>query len=246
MHETVGHTMTGMVLAAGEGKRMRPLTLEKPKPLIQISGKTLLDYALDAYAKAGTRSLVVNAHYLGDQIEAHCKSRTDLSIQVSHEVEKLETGGGVRQALPLLGENPFFVTNGDSLIFDGPELALSRLKRMFDPAVMDALLLVHPISKAHGYQGQGDFFMDQAGRLSRRGRAGVAPFVFTGTQVLSPSLFSNTPPPPWSLNHVYDRALAQNRLFGLAHDGDWFHVSTPTDIAPTEEAINSDFLNLFC
>jgi len=235
----------GMVLAAGEGRRMRPVSDTVPKPLIEIAGRTLLDHALDKLEAAGIGRLVVNAHHLAARIEAHCAGRAGTPVTVSREPEKLETGGGVALALPLLGDGPFFVLNGDNLILDGPRPALDRLEAAFDPARMDALLLLHPIARAHGYVGQGDFAMDQSGRLSRRCGSEIAPFVFTGVQILSPSLFADPPDPPWSLNHVYDRAAATGRLYGLAHDGAWYHVSRPEDIAATEEAMGAGVLDLF-
>lgn len=234
---------SGMVLAAGEGRRMRPITERLPKPLISIAGKPLLDHALEKLNASGVDNQIVNCFYLGDQIKNHCADR---KVVISEEHEKLETGGGVAQALPLLGSEPFFVLNGDNLTLDGPRPALDRLRATFDPDRMDALLLVHPIAQAHGYVGQGDFNLDQAGRLTRRGTAHVSAFVFTGVQILKPDIFQGHPAGSWSLNWVYDRAADRERLYGLVHDGAWFHVSQPDDIQQTEAILASNFLNLFC
>ncbi|MCR9256541.1 MAG: nucleotidyltransferase family protein [Alphaproteobacteria bacterium] len=237
---------SGMVLAAGEGRRMRPVTETLPKPLIPILGRPLLDHALDKLEAAGVDTLVVNAFYLADRIVDHCATRPGKPITLSRETEKLETGGGVAQALPLLGDSPFFALNGDNLIIDGPRPALDRMAEAFDPTRMDALLMLHPLAWAHGYAGQGDFHMDQDGRLTRRSGAEVTSFVFTGVQILTPGLFTDLPDAPWSLNRIYDRAIERERLFGIAHDGEWFHVSRPDDIAATEERVSSTFVNFFC
>jgi N-acetyl-alpha-D-muramate 1-phosphate uridylyltransferase len=226
-----------MVLAAGKGLRLRPITLSRPKPLVEVGGQTMLDGVLDRLAAAGVAEAVVNAHYLGQMIESHLQGRTRPRIHLSHEEALLETGGGVKKALPLLGEEPFFVINGDILWRDGKVPALRRLAEAWDGARMDALLLLQPTATAVGYEGLGDFVMDQLGRLRRREEGEVAPFLFAGLQILSPGLFAGTPDGPFSLNLIYDRALAAGRLYGLRHDGAWYHVGTPEDLQRVEAAL---------
>jgi MurNAc alpha-1-phosphate uridylyltransferase len=224
-----------MVLAAGLGLRMRPLTLTRPKPLIALAGRTLLDRALDALAEAGITDAVVNTHYLGGMIAAHLAGRARPSVTLSPEDALLETGGGVANALALLGGAPFFVVNADIAWSDGPKPALARLAESWTDG-MDALLLVQPVVSATGYDGAGDFDIAGDGRLRRRAGAG-APLVFTGVQLLHPRLFRGAPGGAFSLNVLYDRAEAAGRLFGLAHDGGWYHVGTPTALAEAEALI---------
>ena len=224
-----------MVLAAGLGLRMRPLTLTRPKPLIALAGRTLLDRALDALAAAGVDSAVVNTHYLGNMIAAHLVDRMQPRVRLSPEISLLETGGGVVKALPLLGDAPFFVVNADIAWTDGPQPALARLAAAWHDA-MDALLLVQPVENATGYDGAGDFAIEPASRLVRR-KAGRAPYVFTGVQLLHPRLFDGAPGGAFSLNVLYDRAEAAGRLFGIAHDGAWYHVGTPAALAEAEALI---------
>jgi MurNAc alpha-1-phosphate uridylyltransferase len=231
---------SGMVLAAGLGLRMRPITERMPKPLVAVAGRTLLDRALDHYAAAGLARAVVNTHYLADQIAAHVKGRPRPAIVLSHEPDLLETGGGVLKALPLLGEAPFFVANSDAFWLDGPMPALSRLARAWNDAAMDALLLVATIPGTLGYEGRGDFTMDGAGRLQRRGESRIAPFLFTGVQILHPRLFAGAAPGKFSLNRVYDKALAADRLYGLRHDGAWYHVGTPAGLAAVERRLRAE------
>ncbi len=225
-----------MVLSAGLGKRMRPLTATRPKPLIPVGGRTLLDRALDHVEAAGVARAVVNVHYFADQIEAHLKSRGGhLDVRLADErVKLLETGGGVANALPLLGDAPFFVVNSDNLWVDGPIGSLALLAQRWDPAVMDALLLVLPLARATGYEGRGDFHMDAAGGLEPRGPRKVAPFVFTGVQLVSPRLFDGEPVEPFTMWRVWNKALAAGRLFGAVHQGLWFHVGTPQAVTETE------------
>lgn len=218
---------TAMLLAAGLGTRMRPLSVAVPKPLLEVGGRTMLDRTLDKAVEAGVTRAVVNTHHLAAQIERLLKSRSVPEIVISHEAELLDTGGGVLNALDTLGRDPFFVLNSDTVWEDGPTPALRRLAGTWDPARMDALLLVHPTIAAAGYSGDGDFFMDIEGRLRRRGEAEIAPFVFTGSQILSPGLFDGMASGAFSLNRVYDRALERERLFGIRHDGAWHHVGTP-------------------
>lgn len=229
----------GMVLSAGLGTRMRPITDKIPKPLVRVAGRTLLDRALDHYAEAGLTRVVVNTHYLAGQIDAHVKDRAKPEIALSHEPVLLETGGGVLNALPLLGEAPFFVANSDAMWLNGPISALTRLARAWNGAAMDALLLVSIIPGTLGYEGRGDFFMDPAGRLRRRAERDVAPFLFTGVQILHRRLFDGEAPGKFSLNRVYNKALAAGRLFGLRHDGAWYHVGDPDGLAAVEARLRT-------
>jgi MurNAc alpha-1-phosphate uridylyltransferase len=235
-----GETITrGMVLAAGLGLRMRPITERMPKPLVSVAGRTLLDRALDHFAAAGLARVVVNTHYLADQIAAHVKSRARPEIVLSHEPDLLETGGGVLKALPELGAGPFLVANSDAFWLNGPIPALARLARGWNGAVMDALLLVAMIPGTLGYEGRGDFFMDGVGRLRRRGERDVAPFLFTGVQILHPRLFEDEKPGKFSLNRVYDKALKAGRLWGLRHDGAWYHVGDPNGLLAVEAQLKA-------
>ncbi len=222
---------TAMLLAAGFGRRMGALTATVPKPLIEVGGRTMLDRTLDKAVEAGVKRAVVNCHYLAAQVERRLAARTVPEIVISREAEILDTGGGVLNALAELGPAPFFVLNSDTVWEDGPTPALRRLAGAWDPARMDALLLLHPTVAATGYEGDGDYFMDVEGRLDRPGESRVAPFVFTGLQILHPSLFDGLAPGAFSLNRVHDRAGARERLFGLRHDGAWHHVGTPESLA---------------
>ena len=224
----------GMALAAGLGLRMRPLTLTLPKPLIPVAGRTMLDRALDHLRSQGVTRLVVNSHWLAPCLEAHLATHTDVTL--SHEPDVLETGGGVAQALPLLGKSPFFVVNSDIIWTDGPTPALARLAEAWDDASMDALLLLQPVETAVGYDGNGDFHLDHLGRPRRRGTDASAPFLFSGVQLLHPRLFRDAPSGKFSLNVLYDRALSQGRLAALVHDGCWYHVGTP-EALPQVEAL---------
>ena len=228
-----------MVMAAGLGLRMRPLTLERPKPLIPVMGKPMLDHALDRLEEAGVASAVVNSHYKGAMIAAHLAGRTSPAITLSPEDTLLETGGGVKKALPLLGADPVYVINADILWLDGPSPTLARLARHWNPEEMDALLLLMATTKAVGYEGRGDYHMDPLGRLTRRGEMEIAPFVYAGVQIVKPELFGqDTPDGAFSTNRVWDRAQEAGRLFGLAHDGLWFHIGTPDALAETEEMLS--------
>ena len=225
-----------MVLAAGLGKRMRPLTATRPKPLIEVAGATLLDHALARLTAEGVAEAVVNVHYMAERIEAHLAARAPgLKVHISDErAALLETGGGVAKALPLIAADPFFVVNADNFWIDGPAPTLGLLAAAWDDARMDALLLLVPLADAHGYEGAGDFQMDASGGLKRRAEGRVAPYVFSGVQMLSKRLFDGVAIEPFSLNRLYNAALAQGRLHGVAHGGLWFHVGTPQAIAQTE------------
>jgi MurNAc alpha-1-phosphate uridylyltransferase len=228
-----------MVLAAGLGLRMRPITLSLPKPLIPIAGRSLIDRILDHLVAAGVAEAVVNTHHLGHVLERHLAGRGDLKITLSSEPNLLETGGGIANALPLLGDRPFYAINGDVLWRDGREPGLVALARTWQDEQMDALLLLQPTTTAIGYAGPGDFFLETTGRLCRRGGRPAAPFLFTGLQILHPRLFAEAPAEPFSLNVLFDRAIGDGRLFGVVHEGGWCHVGTPADI-PAAEAFVED------
>jgi N-acetyl-alpha-D-muramate 1-phosphate uridylyltransferase len=231
---------TAMVLAAGRGVRMRPLTLDRPKPLVTVAGKLLIDYSIDALKRAGVERIVVNTHHFSEQMAAWARTRKDEGIVLSDESDLLlDTGGGVVKALPLLGHEPFVVINSDSFWRDGPEPALARLAAAFDPEKMDALLLLSSHNQAVGFEGPGDFHMDALGRLRRRGSDPTAPFIFAGCHILDPRLLENAPKGPFSMNFAWDKALADGRLHGLRHDGPWLHVGTPEAIPIAEEALEA-------
>jgi MurNAc alpha-1-phosphate uridylyltransferase len=227
-----------MVLSAGLGLRMRPLTETVPKPLIQISGRALLDHALDHLAAARVDTAVVNLHWLGDQIARHVEGRTRPCIKLSREPELLETGGGVVKALPLLGTAPFYVINSDSLWLDGAIPALQRLADAWNDDEMDALLLLHRTVAAVGYDGAGDYFADPLGRLTRRQGREIAPHVYAGVHVLHPRLVRDTPAGAFSLRVLWDRAQEAGRLFGIMHDGLWLHVGTPDQLTEAQRYLD--------
>ncbi len=226
-----------MVLAAGLGLRMRPITLTTPKPLVTVAGRTMLDRALDHVERAGIDDIVVNTHWLADKVVEHLAGRS--AITLSHEPDLLETGGGVAKALPHLGHSSFYVVNSDIIWTDGEVPALARLARMWDPDRMDALLLLQPVARAVGYEGRGDFSLDAADVPHRRGEAPSAPYLFSGVQVLHHRLFEGAPEGKFSLNVLYDRAAGRRRLFGLVHDGDWYHVGTPETLPEVERLLSS-------
>lgn len=229
-----------MVLAAGLGLRMRPLTLERPKPLIKVAGRAMLDYALDRLAGIGVETAVVNTHYMGEMIEEHLRSRNKPQIRISPEPVALETGGGVRNALPMLGTEPIFVVNADIVWLDGPNQTLGRMIRRWDPERMDALLLMAPAVLAIGYDGDGDYHMDQDGLLVRRQEEEIAPFVYAGVQIVKPELFADPelPDGPFSNNRIWNKLQEGGRLFGIRHDGLWFHIGTPQALREAEEMID--------
>ncbi|WP_116089825.1 nucleotidyltransferase family protein [Sphingomonas crusticola] len=233
---TVSPIRTAMVLAAGLGTRMRPLTVTRPKPLVEVAGKPLLDHVLDRLRAAGIQRAVVNVHYLPDAVEAHLRDRCpDLDILISDERgHLLETGGGVTRALPLIEDETFLIVNSDNLWVDGPIDAIRLLAHRWDEAAMDALLLVVPLAQAHCHGGAGDFRMDPQGRLTRRAPGKPAPFVYTGVQIVSRRLFANAPDGAFSMNLLWNRAIAEGRVYGLVHEGLWFDVGTPPAIARTE------------
>lgn len=228
-----GHAM---ILAAGLGLRMRPLTLTLPKPLISVAGRCMLDRVLDHLDQVGVAEKVVNAHWLGEAIHRHLAARPGIAI--SDEAVLLETGGGVAKALPLLGDRAFYVCNADIVWQNGPEPALTRLAAAWDDQRMDALLLLQPTATAFGYEGSGDFLLDTDGRARRRPADRVSPLLFAGVQILHPRLLAGCAVEPFSLNRLYDRAAAAGRLYGLVHDGAWYHIGTPEALVEAEKVIS--------
>lgn len=230
---------TAMILAAGLGKRMRPLTASQPKPLVRVAGKPLIDHAFEKLNEAGVAKAVVNVHYLADALEAHVKERKQPQIAISDERELLmETGGGLVKAhseglLP----DPFFCLNSDNLWLDGPCDAFHDLSRAWDPQQMDALLLLVPHRGAHNYRGKGDFSLDAGGRILRRKSGRIAPFIFSGIQIVSHRLLRDPPAGPFSTNILWNRAIEEGRLHGVAFTGEWFEVGDPSAIGPTEAAL---------
>jgi MurNAc alpha-1-phosphate uridylyltransferase len=227
-----------MVLAAGLGTRMRAFNGRIPKPLVKVGGKALIDYVLDRLAEQGVECAVVNVHHLADQIERHLAQRQHPQIVISDERnELLGTGGGVVKALPKLGAEPFFHVNSDTIWIDGVKPNLGRLAAAFNPARMDALLLLAPAASSIGYSGRGDFSMASDGRLVRRGEREVVPFVYAGAAILTPSFFAGAPTGAFSMSPLFDRAAEAERLCGLRLDGVWMHVGTPDAVKAAEEAI---------
>lgn len=231
-----------MVMAAGIGKRMRPLTATRPKPLVRVAGKPLIDYALDKLEEAGVARAVVNVHYLPDQIEAYLEQRQqqgrDPAIAISDEREALlETGGGMIRALPLIDADPFFCVNSDNIWLDGPRNAFGALSDAWNPEKMDALLLLVNHARAFNYQGLGDFHLDQEGRITRRRAGRIAPFIYTGLQIVSHRLLRDAPEGAFSTGVLWNRAIAEGRLHGVSHTGLWYEVGEPQMIAPTEAAL---------
>jgi MurNAc alpha-1-phosphate uridylyltransferase len=227
-----------MVLAAGIGIRMRPLTDRMPKPLVRVGGRALIDYVLDRLAEAGVECAVVNVHHFADQIERHLAGRQRPHVVISDEREHLlDTGGGIVKSLAALGDDPFFLVNGDTIWIEGVRPNLDRLAAAFDPAAMDGLLLLAPTASSIGYEGRGDFALTADGRLRRRNEREIVPFVYAGAGILAPRLFDNAPAGPFSVTRLFDRAEAQGRLHGLRLEGLWMHVGTPAAIAEAEAAI---------
>lgn len=227
-----------IVLAAGLGKRMLPITATIPKPLVKVAGQSLIDFALDRLHEAGIETVVVNVHHFADMLEAHLRRRETPRIVISDErTELLETGGGVKKALPLLGNEPFITFNSDSLWIEGKEPNLKRLVAAWDPERMDILMLVAPLSTSIGFEGRGDFHRDESGRLRRRGTDESAPFAYAGVAIVKPDLVHGTPDGAFSANIFYDRAIAKGRLYGLCMEGQWLHVGEPQAIAEAEKCL---------
>ena len=221
-----------MILAAGLGQRMRPLTLTIPKPLLKVAGKSIIDYAVDHLKAAGVKRAVVNKHYLPDQIEAWAKSVHGIKVQVSDETDTvLETGGGIQRALPMLGNDPFYVLNSDCFWTEKGHPALQRLALQWNDAEMDCLLLLIDLKQTTGYDGAGDFTIGNDGRLVRNTADGLA---YIGGYMVHPRLFAGVTPGKFSMNVLWDKAIAKHRLFGIAHTGHWLHVGTPDAIAKAE------------
>lgn len=226
------------MLSAGMGKRMRPLTATTPKPLIEVAGRSMLDYTLQRLQKGGVQEAVVNVHYLADLVEVHAKKFQGMAVAISDERDELlETGGGVKKALPHLGNQPFLVTNSDSLWIEGVRPNLETMAEAWNPEKMDILLLMVPSVNSVGYTGKGDFTMDVEGVLKRRVERTVAPYVYSGTAIFKPEVFEDTPDGPFSLNLLFDRAIEQGRLYGVEGDGLWLHVGTPEALVDAERAI---------
>ncbi|MDA0997018.1 MAG: nucleotidyltransferase family protein [Proteobacteria bacterium] len=232
---------SAMLLAAGLGKRMRPLTDSIPKPMVPFMGRPLIDHALDRLAEAGVKRAVVNLHYFPNQIRNHLANRTDIEIVYSDEPELLETGGGVKKALPLLGDAPFFAVNSDAIWLNGGTDTLGRLAELWNSERMDALLLLQSTVDAHGYHGPGDFTADPDGRVARRAESEVTPWLFAGVEIIDPKAFADTPDGPFSLNVIFDRTLRAGRLYGMVHDGEWFHIGSPEGLAEAETFMNDPY-----
>ncbi|WP_207142732.1 nucleotidyltransferase family protein [Roseibium aggregatum] len=239
MTETRFRPSHAMILAAGYGKRMRPLTATTPKPLIEVNGQALIDHGMDRLATAGVSTCVVNVHYLADLVEVHVRRREDMEIVISDERDRLlETGGGIRKALPLLGDGPFFQLNADTCYWiEGVKPNLEHMIDAWDGSKMDALLLVAETVKAVGYAGRGDFDMAKDGALTRRPERGVTAFAYAGAALLHPRLFEDTPEGPFSMNLLFDRAIENGRLFGVQMEGLWLHIGTPEAIRAAEYAV---------
>ncbi|MEY3833773.1 MAG: hypothetical protein RLZZ130_1251 [Pseudomonadota bacterium] len=235
----VKHVNTAMIMAAGKGTRMMPLTADRPKPLVEVGGVALLDHVLDHLRDAGVGKIVVNAHYLADQVEAHLAAHaTDFDVSISDERELLrDTGGGLVQALPMISDDPFICVNADNWWTNEGQNAIARLMAHWDAARMDVLMLLVPLATAYNSQGIGDFKMDADGRLSRRVGDAPAPYVWTGIQLLSKKLIVDPPSDVFSTNVFWDRAIAEGRCMGLVHEGMWFDVGYPAAIAATQERL---------
>ena len=227
-----------MVLAAGLGTRMRPLTLDRPKPLVEVAGRTMIDHCLDKLADAGVARAVVNVHHFPQMVKDHLTARADPAVVISDEIgQLLETGGGMGRAMPLLAADPFFCINSDNLWVDGPQDVFHQLSDAWKPDTMDALLLVVPHARAANNKGKGDFHMDANGRLTLRRSGRVAPFIYSGIQLVSQRLLRDAPEGPFGTMVLWKRAMEEGRLYGVSHLGLWYEVGSPDAIAPTEEAL---------
>jgi len=235
-----------MVMAAGKGTRMQPLTNTMPKPLVPFMGRPLIDHVLDRLEEAGIEEVIVNSHHFADMLEAHVLKRKHPRIILSDErAELLDTGGGAKKALHLLGDDPVVTFNSDSVWYEGPNMDkgagqnIRNLINAFDADKMDALLMIADAATTIGFVGRGDFHMDAAGRLSRRGDAPMAPCMFAGVQVIKPALFADGPAGAFSTNLIWDRLIARGTLFGHRMAGTWMHVGTPEDLAKSERFIRN-------
>lgn len=241
MNEKTFRPSKAMILAAGRGKRMRPITATTPKPLIEVNGKALIDHGFDRLAAAGVSTCVVNVHYLADLVEVHARRRKDMEILISDEREELlETGGGIKKALPLLGDRAFFQLNADTAYWiEGVKPNLEHMIDAWDESRMDALLLVAETVKSVGYSGRGDFDFDMAkdGSLIRRPERSVTAFAYAGAAILHPRLFEGAPEGAFSMNLLFDKAIEEGRLFGVEMEGIWLHIGTPDAIRAAEYAV---------
>ncbi|MBO0739321.1 MAG: nucleotidyltransferase family protein, partial [Alphaproteobacteria bacterium] len=223
---------------AGLGTRLRPVTETVPKPLVELNGRTLLDHAIDRLVLAGVERVVVNIHYKAAMLVAQLARRSRPRIEISHEAELLDTGGAVKRALPLL-DPAFFVVNGDILWMDNKDQALLRLAAVFDPDQMDAVLLLQRTAAAGGYKGAGDYFLDPSGRPHRRGEHEVAPYLFAGIRLLHRRLFDDVRECRFSMVRLFDRAEKAGRLRAIVHDGEWYHIGTPQELAATRVGLSA-------
>jgi len=230
-----------MILAAGYGRRLQPLTHKTPKALIKVGGRAMVDRTIDRLEEAGVETIIVNLHHLGPQLEQHLRSRKGPEILFSREDDLLETGGGVLKALPMLGNEPFLVVNADVMWLNGPISTLGRMAMIWDGDKMDGLLLLHSTVDAYGYTGMGDFCIDPSGVLSQRPERELSPYLFTGIQILHPRLFKGSPEGPFRLRKLYDQAIEAERLYGIVHDGEWFHVGTPEGLAEAERYLRERY-----
>ena len=242
-HSMTLHPSKAMVLAAGLGTRMRPLSETTAKPLLPLAGRTLIDHIFERLTVVDVGDVVVNAHWQADKVADHLAARGTAGFPprttLMREATLLDTGGSVQAALPLLGLDPFYVINGDAYWLDGPRPALARLAQAFDPAEMDGVLLVHRGFHVRAEVGFGDFAVDKWGRPSRRGERQVVPYIYAGVQLISPALMHGMPEAPFSMNLAWDRAIEAGRLRVVVHDGLWFHLSTPDDLHETEHMLHS-------
>ena len=230
-----------MILAAGHGLRMRPITNKTPKPMIKVNGQPLLTHALNRLEAIGVTDVVINTHHFASKIERHYSEYNGATLHFSREENLLETGGGVKKALSMLGDDPFFVVNSDAFWLNGPTNSLERLAVQWTPNKMDALLMLHSTVDAYGYDGLGDFHCEADGKLIRRVEQEIAPWLFAGVQILDPKTFKDAPKGSFSLNWIYDRALEAGRLFGIIHDGEWFHIGTPHGLNEAERYMQTTF-----
>lgn len=235
----MGSPTRAMIMAAGLGTRMRPLTDTRPKPLVPVMGKALIDHAIDRLVDAGVTTIVVNLHYKAEMIREHLAKRQDVEILYSDESDGLlGTGGGVTKALHFFKNEPFYIHNSDTIWVEGYGKALDTMKAQWNPETMDALLLIVPLMQSLGYEGRGDFMMDPLGRLSRVPAGRVSPFAYPGVQIVHPRLFENAPETGFSTNILWDRAIEKGRLYGVRMDGFWIHVGTPQAVAEAEAYLN--------
>jgi MurNAc alpha-1-phosphate uridylyltransferase len=224
-----------MILAAGLGTRMRPLTNDRPKPLVKVRGKALIDHAIDRLVRAGVETIAVNVHYRAEMLKEHLSKRSDVEIRISDETDALlDSGGGIAKVLSWFEGEPFFTHNSDSIWVEGTGHALEKMKARWDADVMDALMMLAPTVTSVCYEGRGDFMMDADGRLARVAEQRVAPFVWSGVQIVHPRLFTDLPGRKFSINRLWDRAIDRERLFGLRLDGVWMHIDRPEAIKEAE------------